>query len=115
MNMKFRTNRFIVEVAREVDSARKKFPTSEHQLAALTEEVGELAQALIDHDRAQKSSGGGSMCRTAHTRKVYAEAIQVAAMAVRVATEGDASMVYPMTRLLDGDEWELEDALKGRK
>lgn len=67
----------------ELQGARNKFPTNEHKLAALMEEVGELAQAMIDHSR-----GKGSPLQ------VYTEAIQVAAMAVRLAEEGDASFPY---------------------
>ena len=75
---------FIAELKGEVIRARRKFPTNQHKLAALTEEVGELAQALIDRDRKQDALD-------AH---VYAEAVQVAAMALRIATEGDASFKY---------------------
>jgi hypothetical protein len=55
-------------------------------LAALTEEVGELAQALIDHSRGKTTAS-----------HVFKEAIQVAAMAIRVAEEGDASFPYEYT------------------
>ena len=55
---RIRTTKFLSAVEAEVASARDKFPTDEHQLAALVEEVGELAQALINHDRLQKGSGG---------------------------------------------------------
>lgn len=39
----------------ELEFARKKFPSNEYILAALTEEVGELAQALIDQSRGKQS------------------------------------------------------------
>lgn len=67
----------------EVRFARTKFPDNKHMLAALTEEVGELAQALIDHSRGKQSGAD-----------VYAEAIQVAAMAIRLAEEGDGEFPY---------------------
>ena len=45
-------------------------------MTALVEEVGEVARALLDESRA---------C-------VFAEAVQVAAMACRVAVEGDPTL-----------------------
>jgi NTP pyrophosphatase (non-canonical NTP hydrolase) len=68
----------------ELDAARGKFPETTHMLAALMEEVGELAQALMEHDR------DGSQT----TQEVLREAVQVAAMAIRVAAEGDENFVY---------------------
>ena len=67
----------------ELSRARAKFPSNRHMLAALTEEVGELAQAMIDNHR-QKASADA----------VRDEAIQVATMAIRVAEEGDADFSY---------------------
>lgn len=69
--------RFLDAVFREVDFAREKFPSSECSLAALTEEVGELAQACMDES----------------ADAIFAEAVQVAAMALRVAVEGDPTLV----------------------
>ena len=66
----------IEDVAAEVARARAKFPNNEHLLAALVEEVGELARAYLDNE------GHG---------RVYAEAIQVACMAVRIADESDSA------------------------
>jgi hypothetical protein len=60
----------------EVASARSKFPDNKHLLAALTEEVGELAEALL---------------QVQGTERVRAEAIQVATVALRIFEEGDAS------------------------
>jgi hypothetical protein len=59
-----------------VMTARLKFPGNRFTLAALTEEVGELARALL-----QKRG----------TDEVVREAIQVAAIALRIVEEGDAS------------------------
>jgi hypothetical protein len=56
----------------EVTTARDKFPKTTHMLAALVEEVGELSQALMEHDRSQGTS----------------------AMAVRIAAEGDDNFLY---------------------
>lgn len=66
---------FLVEVLEEVARARTKFPSSNLKLAALTEEVGELAKAMLDEP----------------AENVRKEAVQVAAMALRVAIDGDRS------------------------
>lgn len=76
----------------ELIAARQQFPGSTHMLAALMEEVGELAQAMIDHDR------GGSQTAI----QVLREAVQVASMAVRIAVEGDDNMVYEFPMLDQG-------------
>jgi hypothetical protein len=68
----------------EVTTARDKFPKTTHMLAALVEEVGELSQALMEHDRSQGTS----------VQEVLREAIQTAAMAVRIAAEGDDNFLY---------------------
>lgn len=67
---------FINMVLDEALRARTKFPNPSGLLAALTEEVGELARALMDQ-------GDG---------EVYNEAVQVAAVALRLALEGDPSL-----------------------
>lgn len=67
---------FIQDLRRELQSARKKFPSSDAVLAALTEEVGELAKAHMEE-----------------WNRVIKEAVQVAAMAIRVAVEGDATLI----------------------
>ena len=66
----------LAEIGEEVEEARKLFPAPNLTLAALMEEVGELAEALL--------KGHGA----AHVR---GEAVQVAAMAIRVALDGDPS------------------------
>jgi hypothetical protein len=66
----------IEKLSAEIELARAKFPNNEHMLAALVEEVGELAQALL-----QKKP----------TSEVRAEALQVACVALRIYEEGDAS------------------------
>ena len=63
--------------------ARARWPGNRHKLAALVEEVGELAQALLKRDH----EGGSDAA-------VWSEAVQVAAMAARVATEGTAEHGY---------------------
>jgi len=63
----------------EIYQAREKFPQNEHMMAALAEEFGELGEALL------KQKGDWRH-----------EAIQVACVALRIATEGDAD--YPFTQ-----------------
>jgi len=66
-------------VLHEIDRARAKFPTNKNLMIALAEEVGELAQALL-----QKKPNG----------EIYKEAIQVACVALRIAHEGDSDTGY---------------------
>lgn len=68
----------LTAVGAEVMRARFKFPANAHLLAALMEEVGELAQAMLEgrpRDEIEK------------------EAIQVACVAVRIVEEGDSDFV----------------------
>lgn len=60
----------------ELSRARVMFPRASATMAALTEEVGELAKALMDES----------------PERVRQEAIQVIVMAIRVITEGDESL-----------------------
>ena len=71
------------DVADEIGRAIEKFPDNEHQLTAMNEEVGELNQAILENHHGDVPA-----------KEVYEEAIQVAAMAIRVATEGDHSFNY---------------------
>ena len=68
----------------ELKAAREKFPETTHMLAALMEEVGELSQAMMEHDRSQGTT----------VQEVLREAIQTAAMAIRIAAEGDNNFLY---------------------
>jgi NTP pyrophosphatase (non-canonical NTP hydrolase) len=72
------TKFFLESVTEEVVKAINKFPWPNPNLAALTEEVGELAQAML-----QKKSH----------EEIYKEAVQVAAMAMRCAIEGDPQFI----------------------
>lgn len=67
----------------ELMGAKAKFPTNEFLLPALVEEVGELAKAMMEHTRG-----------TGEAQRVFDEAIQVAAMAIRIAEEGSSEMAY---------------------
>lgn len=66
------TSRALVDLEVELVRAREKFPDNRHLVAALMEECGELAQELLQNGN------------TADARK---EAIQVACVALRIATE----------------------------
>ena len=66
---------FLQCVRDEVAFARKKFPENDSNYAALVEEVGELAKALMEES----------------STRIHEEAVQVASAALRVATEGDPS------------------------
>lgn len=66
---------FLKAVAAEVKRARRKFPGENATNAALVEEVGEVSTALMFEPWSA----------------VIAEAIQVAAMACRLAVEGDVT------------------------
>lgn len=84
-------NEFLIDVLAEVQRARRKFPKPTFSTIALTEEVGELAQAVL-------KVSAGKWPR----ERIYDEAVQVAAMALRVALEGDDS-VAAMTYEEPGD------------
>lgn len=78
---------FIDSLLAELHRAREKFPLSPktRTLTALTEEVGEVAAAIFDlHDGKLHS-----------WKPVWEEAVQVAAMAMRLAVEGDPSLGVP--------------------
>jgi NTP pyrophosphatase (non-canonical NTP hydrolase) len=67
----------------EIMRARTKFPGNRFLLAALVEEVGELAEAIAAGDKSA----------------IYREAIQCACVAVRIAEEGDATTYQTFTSL----------------
>lgn len=69
---------FFSLVRAELQKARKKFPLCEASVVALGEEAGELAQAALSKS---------------WKIEVREEAVQVAAMAIRVAVEGDLSLL----------------------
>ena len=76
------------DIKEEIKGAQAKFPGNKHRLAALVEEVGELHQAMLQHDHDGEST----------SQDIYKEAIQVAAMAIRIAIEGDAAFSYVLTQ-----------------
>ena len=74
--------RFMNDVIAEALKAQRKFPQPNPCVAALTEEAGELARAIL-HRREKKPMNYSD---------IYGEAIQVAAMAFRIALEGDQTL-----------------------
>lgn len=68
--------KFLATIINELLAARIKFPSSECSMVALTEEVGELAKAMLDESE----------------ERILKESAQVATMAIRVALEGDISI-----------------------
>lgn len=81
------SNETIVDdILDELANARNKFSSNEDVLPALTEEVGELNQSILElKHEPQKGKTHAD---------VYKEAIQVAVMAIRVASEGDPNFTY---------------------
>jgi NTP pyrophosphatase (non-canonical NTP hydrolase) len=63
-------------IDRELKYARRKFPGNRFLLAALVEEVGELASAMLQRQDPER---------------IRAEAVQVACVAVRIIEEGDCT------------------------
>ncbi len=97
-------NRFLADVLTEVNRARAKFPGNKHLLAALMEEVGELANALLEEEYGEGVSSAD----------VYREAVQVAAMAMRIADEGEPGFAKYTPPAEKGKGWaeelEVEEA-----
>lgn len=71
---KFPTEDTVNDLLLEIARARTKFPGNKFLLAALVEEVGELAQAFLQDQGRDR---------------IRAEAIQVACVALRIVEEGD--------------------------
>ena len=74
----------ITMIRGELDAARGEYPDGQHALAALLEEAGKLSRCLIKHDRKQEVT----------TQEVLRRAVTTAAMAIRIATEGDSNFAY---------------------
>lgn len=80
------TSLMLDHILDEVMGARAKFPRNKHQLAAKSEEDGELAKAMIEREIGLATSAD-----------VYKEAVQCAAMAIRVAIDGDSDFEHDLT------------------
>ncbi|HOV03758.1 MAG TPA: hypothetical protein PLJ34_09550 [Hyphomicrobiales bacterium] len=73
---------FLGDVFTEHKRATEKYPRPNPNLAALTEEVGELAKALLHFAEGKEIDWDA----------VRVEAVQVATMAARCALEGDPTV-----------------------
>ena len=73
-------SQFLASVHKEFQTSTARFPQPNHTLAKLAEESGEVARAFV---RIKEGRGGISHA------DAQAECIQVAAMAMRLALEGD--------------------------
>jgi len=82
--------KFLNDVAEEIDRARKKFPINTHMHAALAEEAGEVANALLE--RGYRRDQTELLEQLDHN--VWKECVQTAAMALRVAVDTDPSFEY---------------------
>ena len=91
----------LADIEAELDRARAKFPGNVDVLPALTEEVGELNQALIQQKH--------EPYKGVRDRDVYMEAIQTAVMAIRVASEGDPNFPYNPS---NGAVYDLEETIE---
>lgn len=76
----------VLAINRELESARMRFPTADDLLLAFFEESGELVQAMLD---------SRETCNDDIVKRIRKEAIQAAAMAIRILHEGDAGAQFP--------------------
>ena len=77
---------FLAAVKAEYHRAVAKFPGNEQQNVALMEEVGELANAMLDLNYGKLKRP----TEAAHSCEVFKEATQVAAVAAKIAIFGDS-------------------------
>lgn len=83
--------KFVLDVYDEQIKAQNKFPEGKNLLAALIEEVGESAQALLKIQESNESP-----------ENVYKELVQVASTAYRLAILGDMTYGYKGTKCCYG-------------
>lgn len=81
----------ITMIRNEVGADRTADPDTTHMLATLMEKVGLLSTAMARHDAGLGTS----------PQEVLREAVQVGAMAVRVASEGDDNYRYTFPAVED--------------
>lgn len=72
----------LTAIGREVERSRLKYPGNAHMLAAIVESTGSLARALLC---------GCGPSATDRAAKIGKEALQVAAIALRLYEEGDVT------------------------
>jgi NTP pyrophosphatase (non-canonical NTP hydrolase) len=83
LDSKIEDAHFLNAVANEVVLTRTKYPDNNLLMNALTEEVGELARALLEYywdPTPEKKTN------------IKTEAVQVGTMAMRIYSEGDRSL-----------------------
>ncbi len=93
------------EIGKECLRAREKFPNPVLVLTALTEEHGELVQAVMNHYHAAKSAASetkeGSPVKPLDgailQAQIHKELVQTGAMLLRLALEGDPAHLLPPT------------------
>jgi hypothetical protein len=82
-NLSNRDAYFLNHIAQEIIFARGKFPGTKHMVAVFLEEAGELAKSLLDYEDDK-----------IHPYEIWLEAVQSAAMAMRIGVEGVSGMRY---------------------
>lgn len=90
MELQSRYEDFLLDVMSEIRGAKEVFPTNDKLHIAFTEEAGEVSKALLDCHRDEDTE-----------ESVYNEAVQAAAMACRLACEGDPDFEYTPEILWD--------------
>lgn len=78
-------SKFLQDVRAEATRAISLFPTSRHQLSALTEEAGEVAKAMNEFEEGKNDIG---------PKDIYKECVQAAAMCLRLAVHGDSTFRF---------------------
>jgi len=98
---------FLNAIVDELAKARKMFPEGRHLLAALNEEQGEVANALLERDYLTDPLAEPKD----HDLHVWEECVQTATMALRLAVEGDPSFKYepPDYMVFIGDQPSAND------
>jgi hypothetical protein len=92
--------KFWKDAHEELLRARAKFPENDGLLAALVEEVGELAKAILEES----------------DERVWEEAVQVAVVAHRIATESDRSHSgYRRKHRLGDKAWQISPSQEDLK
>lgn len=88
----------ISDIEAELAKARQKFPGTEDITDAITEELGELCKAKLEMKHEPEKG-------VTH-EDIYKEAIQVAVMAIRFATEGQEGHQYHPESGYRGKNWD---------
>lgn len=79
-------HQIMFDIVGEIYRARHKYPTNKLMMGALCEEAGELARAMGGHTRGDK--------KNQDVKNIYMEAIQTAAVAIRILEEGSSDYEF---------------------